>query len=187
MGSRRIFALLALSGLPLVTGCHESASAAEPAKEQGVAFLTPEQIRTAKIEVTPATEHPVDSIIATTGRITFDDQRVAHVFSPVTGRVASVDAGLGQRLKRGAPLATIVSPEVGQWSSELHKADADLIAAEHDFKRKKDLFDSHAASAADYETSEDNYRKAKAEGRLSKRRTTPDIRKTAGNRRRAVS
>jgi cobalt-zinc-cadmium efflux system membrane fusion protein len=172
MGSRRIFALLALSGLPLVTGCHESASAAEPAKEQGVAFLTPEQIRTAKIEVTPATEHPVDSIIATTGRITFDDQRVAHVFSPVTGRVASVDAGLGQRLKRGAPLATIVSPEVGQWSSELHKADADLIAAEHDFKRKSELFAVKAVAQSDFETSENNYRQAKAEKDRAQQKAT---------------
>jgi len=164
MGSRRIFALLALAGLPLVTGgCHESASAAEPVKEQGVAWLTPDQIRTAKIEVTPATEHPVDTVIATTGRITFDDQRVAHIFSPVTGRVASVDAGLGQRLKRGAALATIVSPDVGQWSSDLHKADADLIAAEHDFKRKSELLAVKAVAQADFETSEDNYRQAKAE------------------------
>jgi cobalt-zinc-cadmium efflux system membrane fusion protein len=163
MGSRRIFALLALSALPFVTGCHESASAAEPVKEQGVAWLTPDQIRTAKIEVTPATEHPVDTIIATTGRITFDDQRVAHVFSPVTGRVASVDAGLGQRVKRGAPLATIVSPEVGQWSSELHKADADLIAAEHDFKRKSELIAVKAVAQSDFETSENNFRQAKAE------------------------
>jgi cobalt-zinc-cadmium efflux system membrane fusion protein len=168
MGFRRIFPnalpLLAFASLPFVTGgCHESASAAEPVKEQGVAWLTPDQIRTAKIEVTAATEHPVDTLIPTTGRITFDDQRVAHIFSPVTGRVASVEAGLGQRLKRGAVLATIVSPDVGQWSSDLHKADADLIAAEHDFKRKSELLAVKAVARADYEASEDAYRQAKAE------------------------
>lgn len=163
MGSRRILTLLALSCLPALAGCRESASAAEPAKESGVAWLTPEQIRAAKIETAPAAEHPVDEVVATTGRVTFDDQRVAHVFSPVTGRVASVDAALGQRLKRGAPLATIVSPEIGQWSSDLHKADADLIAAEHDFKRKSELLAVKAVAQADYETSEDTFRQAKAE------------------------
>jgi cobalt-zinc-cadmium efflux system membrane fusion protein len=172
MGFRRnsLNALLpfgAFAALSLVafatSGCHESASAAEPVKEQGVAWLTPDQIRTAKIEVTTAEEHPVDTVITTTGRITFDDQRVAHIFSPVTGRVASVQAGLGERLKRGAALATIVSPDVGQWSSDLHKADADLIAAEHDFNRKTELLAVKAVARADYEASEDAYRQAKAE------------------------
>jgi cobalt-zinc-cadmium efflux system membrane fusion protein len=163
MGSRHILTLLALSCLPVLAGCRESASAAEPARESGVAWLTPEQIRAAQIEVAPVAEHPVDEVVATTGRVTFDDQRVAHVFSPVTGRVASVDAALGQRLKRGAPLATIVSPEIGQWSSDLHKADADLIAADHDFKRKSELLAVKAVAQADYEASEDAYRQAKAE------------------------
>jgi cobalt-zinc-cadmium efflux system membrane fusion protein len=166
MGSRRILplvSLLALASLPALAGCRESASAAEPTKESGVAWLTPEQIRTAQIQVAPCAEHPVDEVVATTGRVTFDDQRVAHIYSPVTGRVASVDAALGQRLKRGAALATIVSPEVGQWSSDLHKADADLVAAEHDFKRKSELLAVKAVAQADYETSEDAYRQAKAE------------------------
>ena len=65
---------------------------------------------------------------------------------------------------KGQPLALRASPDIGLASSDLGKADADLtIAAEHDFQRKKELFDAHAASQADYETSEDNYRKAKAE------------------------
>src|SRR5580704_5759099 len=119
MGSRCIVALLALSSLPLLAGCHESASAAEPVKEPGVAWLTPEQIRAAQIEVAPLAQHAVDETVATTGRVTFDDLKVAHVYSPVTGRVSSVDAALGQRLKKGAALATIVYPSVGQWSSDL--------------------------------------------------------------------
>lgn len=175
MDSGRIFALLAATSLPLLAaasltalatglaGCHESASAAEPQKEPGVVWLTPEQIKTAQIEITPAASHAVDETVSTTGRVTFDDQRVAHIFSPVTGRVSSVNAALGQRLKRGAALATIVSPDVGQWSSDLHKAQADLIAAEHDYNRKSELLAVKAVAQADYETSEDTYRQAKAE------------------------
>jgi cobalt-zinc-cadmium efflux system membrane fusion protein len=168
MSSRQIFALLVLSSLPLValtSGCHQpAASAAEGAKApDGESWLTAEQIRAAQIEVQPVSEHAVDEEVITTGRVTFDDLRVAHVYSPVTGRVASVDAALGQRLKKGAALATIVSPSVGQWSSDLNKAEADLIAAEHDFKRKSDLFSVKAVAQADYEQSEDAYRQAKSE------------------------
>ncbi|MGO8993961.1 MAG: efflux RND transporter periplasmic adaptor subunit [Polyangiaceae bacterium] len=164
MGSRCILALLAVSALPLLTGCRESASAAaEPQKESGVTWLTADQVKAAQIEIAPVTEHAVDEIVTTTGRVTFDDQRVAHIYSPVTGRVASVNAALGQRLKAGAPLATIVSPSIGQWSSDVNKAEADLIAAEHDFKRKTDLLSVNAVARADYEASEDAYHQAKAE------------------------
>ena len=158
---------LALCSAAGVTGCHKSeAAAAPPAGSEappGQAWLTPDQVNEAHIVVAPLAEQDVDDTILSSGRVTFDDQRVAHVYSPVTGRVARIDASLGQRLHRGQPLAVITSPDIGQASSDLGKADADLIAAEHDFKRKKDLFDSHAASQADYEASEDNYRKAKAE------------------------
>ena len=148
-----------------VAGCHRSEAAASSQTDvpAGQAWLTQEQVNEAHIVVGTLDEQDVDDTILSSGRVTFDDQRVAHVYSPVTGRVARIEASLGERIHRGQALAVITSPDIGQASSDLGKADADLIAAEHDFKRKKDLFDAHAASQADYEASEDNYRKAKAE------------------------
>jgi cobalt-zinc-cadmium efflux system membrane fusion protein len=170
--NRRLYpCVLLLAALPLAafaTGCHKDsgAQAAEAKPDQappGQAWLTPQQATEAHIEVAPIAEQDVDDTILSSGRVTFDDQRVAHVYSPVNGRVQRIDGNLGQRVKKGQPLAVITSPDIGAVSSDLGKADADLIAAEHDFKRKKELFDAHAASQADYETAEDNYRKAKAE------------------------
>jgi cobalt-zinc-cadmium efflux system membrane fusion protein len=43
------------------------------------------------------------------------------------------------------------------------KANAALIAAEHDLQREKELLEKHATSYKDFETSEDTYRQAKAE------------------------
>jgi cobalt-zinc-cadmium efflux system membrane fusion protein len=151
---------------PFAAGCHRpppTQAAAGAEAPAGQAWLTPEQVSEAHIVVAPLDDQDVDDTILSSGRVTFDDQRVAHVFSPVTGRVARIEANLGERLHRGQPLAVITSPDIGQASSDLGKADADLIAAEHDFARKKGLYEAHAASQADYETSEDNYRKAKAE------------------------
>jgi cobalt-zinc-cadmium efflux system membrane fusion protein len=148
------------------SSCHKAAPAAEAAASEaptGQVWLTPQQVSDAKIAVAPITEHDVDDTILTSGRVTFDDLRVGHVFSPVTGRVVKINANPGDRVKKGAPLATIESPDIGNAVSDVHKAEADLIAAEHDFKRKKILFDQHAASLADLEASEDSYRKAKAE------------------------
>lgn len=157
--------LAASSGGLAASGCHKppAPAAATVQPPAGQAWLTPQQVIEAHIEITPIGEQDVDDTILSSGRVTFDDQRVAHVYSPVNGRVMRIDANLGQRVKKGQPLAVITSPDIGAVSSDLGKADADLIAADHDFKRKKELFEAHAASQADYEAAEDNYRKAKAE------------------------
>jgi cobalt-zinc-cadmium efflux system membrane fusion protein len=159
-------ALAALAAFQ-VTACHRpvTADAVAPteAPVAGEAILTPAQVAQAHITIAPVDLEDVNDTILSSGRVTFDDQRVAHVFSPVTGRVARILANLGERLHKGQPLALLTSPDIGQASSDLGKADADLIAAEHDYKRKKELFEAHAASQADFEMAEDNYRKAKAE------------------------
>jgi cobalt-zinc-cadmium efflux system membrane fusion protein len=101
--------------------------------------------------------------IAASGKVAFDDRRVAHVFSPVTGRIRRILADPGARVKKGTPLATIESPDVGNASADLGKANADLVAAEHDLRRQKEIFDAHAGSERDYEAAQDSYGKAKAE------------------------
>jgi membrane fusion protein, heavy metal efflux system len=150
----------------LETSCEKTQAAQEVAGPQvpaGEVWLTPQQVKDAKIEVQPVTDQDVDDTILTSGRVALEDLRSAHVFSPVTGRVAKIDAQLGARVKKGDPLAVIESPDIGSAVSDVHKAEADVIAAEHDYKRKKDLFEQKAGSAADLETAEDNWRKAKAE------------------------
>ena len=168
----RSFAWLVLVAAAIAAGgaagCHHettegAAAATGPQPPPGEAWLTQDQIAQAHITIAPVEEQDVDDTILSSGRVTFDDQRVAHIYSPVTGRVQRIDANLGQRVKKGQSLAVITSPDIGQVSSDLGKADADLIAAEHDFNRKKELYEAHAASQADYETAEDNFRKAKAE------------------------
>ncbi len=155
-------ALFALSS----ASCHKPDAPAASAEAQAPAnevWLTDAQIKEAKIEVTTIDEQEVDDVILTSGRVTFDDMRVAHVFSPVTGRINKVSASLGQRVRKGDPLAVIESPDVGIASSDLSKAQADLVAAEHDYKRVKGLFDSHAASEREVEQAEDAWRKTRAE------------------------
>jgi cobalt-zinc-cadmium efflux system membrane fusion protein len=164
---KTFFLGLCIAGIgALEPSCHKSQAALEPTGPQpppGEVWLTPQQVHDAKIEVEAVGEQDVDDTILTSGRVTLDDLRSGHVFSPVTGRVVRIAAQLGQRVKKGDPLATIESPDIGNAVSDVHKAEADLIAAQHDYQRKKELFEQKAGSAADLEASEDNYRRAKAE------------------------
>ncbi len=81
------------------------------------------------------------------GQVGFDDDIVAHVTSPVAGRVTKVLANLGQRVHRGAPLAVIASPELAHAVPDELKAEADLAAAEGENQRQRKLFDAHEGLA----------------------------------------
>jgi cobalt-zinc-cadmium efflux system membrane fusion protein len=129
----------------------------------GEVWMTEQQVLEAKIKVDALAEQDVDDVIATSGKVTFDDARVSHIFSPVSGRVSRINAQAGQRVKKGDVLAVLESPEIGMASADVHKAEADRIAAEHDLGRQKELLASHATSIHDFEQAEDAARKAKAE------------------------
>jgi membrane fusion protein, heavy metal efflux system len=158
-------ALLGLVALVAgAAGCKKQEAAAQSAEAPpGEVWLTPGQMKDAKIEVKPIELHFVDDTILTSGTVSLDDLRTGHVFSPVTGRVIRITAGLGQHLKKGDPLAVIESPDIGNAVSDVHKAEADLVAAEHDLKRKKQLKEEQAGPQADVEAANDTYRRAKAE------------------------
>jgi membrane fusion protein, heavy metal efflux system len=147
-------------------GCRQSQAASQTAgvaAPAGEVWLTPAQVREAKIEVDAVAERDVDDTIVTSGTVALEDTRTGHVFSPVTGRVVRIVAELGARVKKGDPLAVIESPDVGSAVSDVHKAEANLIAAEHDLTRRRELFAQQAASAAEVEAAEDTFRSAKAE------------------------
>jgi cobalt-zinc-cadmium efflux system membrane fusion protein len=134
-----------------------------PSTSAGEVVLSAEKVAHAGIVVEEVGEQPVEDTIVTSGVVTFDDLKVAHVFSPVSGRVTDIFAQLGQHVKKGQSLAAIQSPEIGQAVADVHKAEADLTAASNDFKRQKDLEKQHAAATRDVEAAEDRFRQAKAE------------------------
>ncbi len=86
------------------------------------ARLTLRQIESAGIQVAPVADQDLEDAVTVGGRLVFDDLRITHVFSPVTGRITRVLAQPGQRLKKGAPLVAIASPDVGSAVSDLGPA-----------------------------------------------------------------
>jgi len=154
--------LLPTIALLLACGKPPSATSANGAP-RGEVWLRPAQVTQAQIKVESVELRPLPSKLITTGRIAFDDLKVAHVFSPVTGRVTEINADFGQKVKKGQALAVIDSPDLGQAYSDLLKAQADLTAAQHDVERQRDLASAHASSSAQLEVSEDNFHKVQAE------------------------
>lgn len=149
--------LAALAGL----GCGRRGPAPGPPEDE--VWLSPEAMERAHVRIAAVSEEEVVDPVVAGGRVTFEDLRVTHVFSPVTGRVTRVLVLPGQKVKARAPLAAILSPEVGIASSDLAKARADLAAAEREYRRQEQLVAAHAGPARDFETAQGNRRKAQAE------------------------
>ena len=146
-------------------GCHTSqaSNANGPQIPAGQVWLTASEVADNKIEVTTIAEQDVDDTVLTSGTVLLDDMRTGHVLSPVTGRVVTIKAQLGDRVKKGDTLAVIESPDIGAAVSDVHKAQADLILAEATLARKRDLRAQGAASDMDVEQAEDSARNKKAE------------------------
>jgi len=146
----------------------------------GEARLSPERARDAHIATAAVSTTEVGRELLTSGRVTFDDEGVSHVLSPVTGRVTRIIAQLGRRVAAGDPLVVISSPDLGNAFSDLVKADADFSAADREYRRQRELFDAHAAAQRDLEAAQAAYRKAQAERQRAKEKAhlleadTPD-------------
>ena len=160
-------ALLALCA----AACKEEKTEAGPQRPPGEAWLSPQQLSSGQIVTAPVEEREVGGEITTSGRVAFDDLRVAHVFSPVSGRVVEISAHPGQKVARGAPLAIIDSPDLGSALADVDKAEADLIAAQHELTRQTALVEAQAGARRDLESATDNERKARAEVQRARART----------------
>jgi cobalt-zinc-cadmium efflux system membrane fusion protein len=57
---------------------------------------------------------PLDEVTTLTGKIGFNEDRIAHVYPLVEGRVDEVDVSLGDTVTKGQQLVVIQSREVGQ-------------------------------------------------------------------------
>jgi cobalt-zinc-cadmium efflux system membrane fusion protein len=155
---------LAVALLTPLSGCeHHAGGHASREQHASEVWLSPAQVASAKLVSEPLEPQPVGGVVVTSGRVTFDDLKVSHVLSPVTGRVVRIEAQPGQRVKKGDTLAVIESPDVGSAFSDAEKAHADFIAAEKEWKRQKELYDVHAGSQRDLEAAQGNFAKAKAE------------------------
>ncbi len=150
-------------------GCKSEIAAPEGAPD-GELWLPKDAIDKGRARVASAADHQFAQAVIASGRIAFDDARVAHVFSPVNGRIARVLARLGQSVTKGQPLLALVSPDMGSAAADLVKARADLAAARRELTRQKQLAEVRAGSQRDLEAAESAFEKSRAEeGRTAQR------------------
>src|SRR3984957_14601397 len=97
-------------------GKREAPASAAPSPP-GTFRATPQPLKSLTVE--SAGQHPFVSEELTEGKFAVNGDRATPVFSPYSGRVARVIAGLGDAVKAGAPLATLEASEFVQAQNDL--------------------------------------------------------------------
>jgi cobalt-zinc-cadmium efflux system membrane fusion protein len=129
-------------------GQHEAPIAQAPSPP-GTFRATAQQLKTLTVESVGL--HGFISEELTEGKIAVNGDRETPVYSPYSGRVTRVIAGLGDTVKAGAPLATLQASEFVQAQNDLGAAVAQVKLARITETRKHALYDAKGGSQQDWQ------------------------------------
>ena len=107
---------------------------------QSIAF-SPDSWKAASIKMAPASRAPLSQFADLTGKIALNEDRVAHIFPMVEGRVDDVKVNFGDRVRKGDLLVVIQSREIGQALLQLYQ---NRLA--RDFAVQKDVWTQTTAA-----------------------------------------
>ena len=102
------------------------------------------------------------AVLPATGTITYDQNRVSHIGPRTEGRILSLRADLGERVRPGQVIAVLESPEVGATRADLHEAQAMLGIARENYDREKRLEAQGISSRRELLDAERELRQAEA-------------------------
>lgn len=128
-------------------GKPDAATTAPP--PPGTFRATPQQMKT--LTVAQVGTHGFVSEERTEGKIAVNGDRATPLFSPYSGRVIRVIAGLGDIVKQGAPLAAVEATEFVQAQNDLNTAVVQVKLARITETRKHGLYDAKGGSLQDWQ------------------------------------
>ncbi|MBN1225049.1 MAG: efflux RND transporter periplasmic adaptor subunit [Candidatus Aminicenantes bacterium] len=124
--------------------------------------LTDEEKSVIGIETIKAKYLPLKSRLSAMGKVLEHPYRKAIVSYAFPARIAEIHARIGDWVKKGQPVVTLQSEEVGSAKSEFYKAQADYELAKVNYERQKRLFDRGVGSQKDFLSTESEYKVAEA-------------------------
>ncbi|NVB80711.1 MAG: efflux RND transporter periplasmic adaptor subunit [Kofleriaceae bacterium] len=128
---------------------------AEGHAEGGVTVhLTPEQIKSASIQLATVETRKETAVLEANGQIAAADDRQARIGVRVPGRVTAIKAAVGDTVKKGQTLAVVESPELGRAKSDYVSAAAAARLAKENATREKQLFERSISAEVEWRKAE---------------------------------
>lgn len=112
--------------------------------------LDQKQIEEFEIEISEAKSGKLSSTINLTGEITINQDKLAHVVSPVSGIVTQVIKTVGDDVNYGEVLAIIESPELAEAQEKYLSLIGSFDIAKSNFDREQKLIDKQLTTQEEY-------------------------------------
>jgi multidrug efflux pump subunit AcrA (membrane-fusion protein) len=113
----------------------EQPPAEKSAESPSEVKLSPDALKAAAIEIEGITQRPAVALLKVTGTVETNPQQTQQTTMLVSGRVESVNVVIGDRVRAGALLAVVSSPEVAEMHGKLREAETRLQLAERNLAR----------------------------------------------------
>jgi cobalt-zinc-cadmium efflux system membrane fusion protein len=127
--------------------------------------LSAEQIRTAGIVLAQAGPAAIGAVLQFPGEVKFNEDRTAHVVPRLPGVAESVQADLGQHVRKGQVLAVISSPELAELRSSQLAAQKRLALAQWTYEREQKLWQDRISAEQDYLQARQAFHEAQIQAR----------------------
>ena len=129
--------------------------------------LTAQAIQQNSIRLEAARKLPLRDVFSAPARVSYNAEQMAHVGTPVTGRLAEVRAKLGDVVKTGDVLFIVESTELGECQSDLLQKRTQVQVAQSGFEvsktaseRAKRLLEGKGISLSEQQKREGEFRAA---------------------------
>jgi membrane fusion protein, heavy metal efflux system len=106
---------------------------------------------------------PMVNALTLTGKVTFNEDKVARIFPMVSGNITGVTAQLGDYVNKGEKLGIIRSGEMAGYGNDLVTAKTNLLIAKKNLDAAEDMYKSGLMSQKDFITSQEMYKQAESQ------------------------
>lgn len=149
-----------------LAGCGETpppkASVPQPRIEGQAILFPPGSAQTGAL-VTEQAEPRTEMVLRFNGRLVWDENRTARIFSPFGGRVLSIAVQPGDRVAAGQVLAWLAAPDLGQAQADARRAEQDHALARKQLARVEELHGAGVAPTKDLQSAQAEAERTSAE------------------------
>jgi cobalt-zinc-cadmium efflux system membrane fusion protein len=147
------------------SGCKEKVSAAEPAPPSGpkTVKFDPKALARLGVKVDVAGAKTAENDIEVAGSLEYNLERYAEVGVILDGRVSSIHVKVGDAVKRGQLLATVVVPSIAAAQADFVSAEAAARIAKENSAREEALLQRELTTAREAEVARGESIKTQAE------------------------
>lgn len=159
--------LLAMALLTALNACHkntetETAPADSPVISSDTVRFPAKSTLIEKLLTAPVVSSQ-ENVVSLPARLSWDEDHTARISSPLAGRLTDVLVKIGTKVSANQPLAHLSSPDLGIAQADVERAKSDLAQAERNRLRNKDLAEAGIIAGKDYEQSQSELMRNKAE------------------------